>query len=214
MRKSTVRGFTLVELLVVIAIISILASLLTPAISQAKARARAIECLNNLRQIGVATALYAQDHRGVVQLNFPLVPEVTWASMLSSNQALRPPEIFLCPTYPPRFCTNWYRTFGVRFDPPTNAVRGRFGELLVLDAIAQPSEYLHVADTTSQGRMGVKAKQFYYFRAAGEKEVHARHQQRANGLFLDGHVEGCGRQRLEQLGIAGLYETDTAPGYY
>ncbi len=204
----------MIELLVVIAIIGILASLLTPAISQAKTRARALECVNNLRQVGVATLLYSQDHRGRQQFNFPLTPTETWASLLSTNQAIRPPEIFLCPTYPPRVCTNWYRTFGIRFDPPTNMSFGNFGEVVDLEAATQPSEYLHVADTTSQGRMGIKAKQFYYFRVASEKEVHARHQQKANGLFLDGHVEGCSRSRLEALGISGLYETDTAPGYF
>jgi prepilin-type N-terminal cleavage/methylation domain-containing protein len=206
--RSEKDGFTLVELLVVIAIIAILAALLLPSLNQAKEKARATQCLGNLRQWGLAYRQYADDNedflprRGQgVQALFQIDRPTDWFNALpfylglpafqqmvtnNAKPAERSQSVFICPTAKDSGAA-YFLPYGMNMNlSPWNLSQPtKFGE------VVQPTAVVAMADAPGSYASTFPSKRPY--------SVAARHNSRASLLFLAGQVQsfagdyiGCG----------------------
>lgn len=186
-------GFTLIELLVVIAIVGVLASLLLPALTRVRSKAKDTGCLNHLKQWGMATHLFAADNDDLLpkdgasngrstveawyidlprQLGVPTYPELPWRT----NVAIDPGRtVWLCPANRRR--SNGTNLFHYCLNRNVN--RTGSGNQVRLGVIPQPALTVWIFDN---GRLaGV----------AGANNVHTNlHGGGAHLLFLDGHARG------------------------
>ncbi len=201
--RTPAHAFTLIELLVVIAIIAVLAALLLPVLSQGGARAKRIQCVNNLHEAGVAFHIFAHDHNG----KFPMaVPANAGGSLefiqnaykisgefyfafrhfqLLSNELVTP-KIVVCPadTRPPAMNFARLQNENLSYFVAANADFSAANSILAGDR--------NVTNDYTAGGTIVQLGGNNYLRWTIEL-----HRFRGNLLFADGRVEEQNRSRLQ-----------------
>jgi prepilin-type N-terminal cleavage/methylation domain-containing protein/prepilin-type processing-associated H-X9-DG protein len=219
------QGFTLIELLVVIAIIAILAAMLLPALSKAKAKAKRTQCTSNMRQISIAHKLYTDDHHGVYMMHgrkggdrrnvfYRTNPNVTyWPDTFRNLNYLKDLKAMECPSvtfwtnklaigmnYPEigKWLTGIVKEAEVR--KPVDTVVFADSQVIANPREPDPDKWIPKEDTIG-GREWVcilfRTPSTGSYNSFPQRVVN-RHESTCNLGFLDGHAEV---RRASEVGL-------------
>ena len=199
------KKFTLIELLVVIAIIGILSSLLLPALGKARKKSQATVCMNKLKQISMAAFIYSEEADNFAPLNeegHPWGKKLSIANYLPKLETNNKNNIYSCPEgadlidyWGMNYAMNWR----LGWDNGTSEQVGFHENFTLTSSHASQTAFFMDAynNQAIMWRGGLNAFGVYN---AGKGLNVARHQNKGNVAYIDGHVSSLSGQELLYMG--------------
>jgi len=236
-RNGRYSGFTLIELLVVIAIIAILAAILFPVFARAREKARQTSCLSNVKQLGLAMLMYAQDYDETWPAAYYFgpgwAPEYAWDFVVdygagTSTVGLIGPytkngQLAVCPslknaqTFGRPQSGYGYNTSYIGKGQFENWSTGLEAPAASVGDVQAPSETVLLADSACWAG-GLAANN--YLRSPGDPynwvgpNVHFRHNGAANVAYCDGHAKASTKKANVSANDSSLGDLSTDDSAY
>lgn len=211
--RSRQRGFSLLELITIVAITAFLIALLAPVFSSVREQAQSARCVSQLGGISPILNAYAADHNMQISFMRDGPTSRMWYEELSQHAQLTEQaaqKAFGCPSLPWGEVTSWVcYGFRANYIPPKNLDPGKvvrpngagttsYYEFSYAN-VSEPGKFFVMADTgTPTGRQTFRIVPPGLYSGGG---ISLRHKNRANVLFLDGHVEPLDAKEFALMGI-------------